>query len=55
MGNRMALQYGVHSEAGTLRRAMVHRPGLEMARLTPEHREALLLAAPSCRSRARAG
>lgn len=38
----MALTYGVHSEAGTLRRVMVHRPGLELARLTPENREALL-------------
>ena len=38
----MAITYGVHSEAGTLRRVMVHRPGLEMARLTPENREELL-------------
>ena len=38
----MTITYGVHSEAGTLRRVMVHRPGLEMARLTPENREALL-------------
>jgi arginine deiminase len=38
----MALTYGVHSEAGLLRRVMVHRPGTEMARLTPENREELL-------------
>ena len=38
----MPLTYGVHSEAGRLRRVMVHRPGLEMARLTPANREALL-------------
>ncbi len=38
----MTLTYGVHSEAGTLRRVMVHRPGSEMARLTPANREALL-------------
>ena len=38
----MTPTYGVHSEAGTLRRVMVHRPGLEMARLTPENRETLL-------------
>ena len=38
----MTITYGVHSEAGTLRRVMVHRPGPEMARLTPENREALL-------------
>ena len=38
----MTIPYGVHSEAGTLRRVMVHRPGTEMARLTPANREALL-------------
>jgi len=38
----MPIIYGVHSEAGQLRRVMVHRPGTEMARLTPENREALL-------------
>ncbi len=38
----MTLTYGVHSEAGQLRRVMVHRPGTEMARLTPENREELL-------------
>lgn len=34
--------YGVHSEAGQLRRVMVHAPGREMERLTPDNREALL-------------
>lgn len=34
--------YGVHSEAGQLRRVMVHAPGREMARLTPANREVLL-------------
>lgn len=38
----MPLKYGVHSEAGTLRRVMVHGPGREMERLTPTNREALL-------------
>ena len=38
----MTLTYGVHSEAGVLRRVLVHRPGSEMARLTPSNREALL-------------
>jgi arginine deiminase len=38
----MTLTYGVHSEAGVLRRVMVHRPGSEMARLTPENAESLL-------------
>lgn len=38
----MTLTYGVHSEAGTLRRVLVHRPGSEMARLTPANAESLL-------------
>jgi arginine deiminase len=33
---------GVHSEVGTLRRVLVHRPGLEHARLTPSNAEELL-------------
>jgi arginine deiminase len=33
---------GVHSEVGQLRRAIVHRPGLELSRLTPANCEALL-------------
>jgi arginine deiminase len=33
---------GVHSEVGTLRRVMVHRPGLEHTRLTPSNAEELL-------------
>jgi arginine deiminase len=33
---------GVHSEVGTLRKVMVHRPGLEHSRLTPENAEELL-------------
>ncbi|GGB55726.1 arginine deiminase [Roseibium aquae] len=38
----MTLTYGVHSEAGQLRRVLVHRPGTEMARLTPANAESLL-------------
>ncbi|MEX1146980.1 MAG: arginine deiminase [Sphingomonadales bacterium] len=38
----MTLTYGVHSEAGQLRRVMLHRPGPEMARLTPANAESLL-------------
>ena len=38
----MPSTYGVHSEAGRLRRVMVHTPGREMERLTPANREALL-------------
>jgi arginine deiminase len=33
---------GVHSEVGTLRQAIVHRPGLELSRLTPDNIESLL-------------
>ena len=33
---------GVHSEAGTLRQAIVHRPGLELTRLTPDNIESML-------------
>jgi arginine deiminase len=33
---------GVHSEVGTLRRVLVHRPGLEHKRLTPANAEELL-------------
>ena len=33
---------GVHSEVGTLRKVMVHRPGLEHLRLTPANAEELL-------------
>jgi arginine deiminase len=33
---------GVHSEIGTLRKAMLHRPGLEHTRLTPSNAEELL-------------
>ena len=33
---------GVHSEVGELRQAIVHRPGLELSRLTPDNIESLL-------------
>jgi arginine deiminase len=36
------MAYGVHSEVGTLRAVMVHRPGLEHRRLTPSNAEELL-------------
>jgi arginine deiminase len=35
-------EFGVHSEVGTLRKVIVHRPGLEMRRLTPTNAEELL-------------
>ena len=33
---------GVHSEVGQLRQAIVHRPGLELSRLTPNNIESML-------------
>jgi arginine deiminase len=33
---------GVHSEVGRLRQVIVHRPGLELTRLTPDNAESLL-------------
>lgn len=33
----MESAWGVHSEVGRLRQAIVHRPGLELSRLTPEN------------------
>ena len=33
---------GVHSEVGTLRRVLLHRPGAELNRLTPRNKDALL-------------
>jgi arginine deiminase len=35
-------EYGVFSEVGKLRKVIVHRPGLEMRRLTPSNCQALL-------------
>ena len=36
------MPFGVHSEVGKLRKVLVHRPGLEHARLTPSNAEDLL-------------
>ena len=38
----MTSTYGVHSEIGKLRKAMVHRPGLALSRLTPSNCRELL-------------
>ena len=38
----MSDQVGVSSEIGRLRSVMVHRPGLEISRITPDNKEALL-------------
>ena len=35
-------EFGVHSEVGKLRKVIVHRPGLEMRRLTPSNAQELL-------------
>ena len=35
-------QHGVHSEVGKLRTVIVHRPGIEMRRLTPTNASDLL-------------
>ena len=37
-----ATTLGVHSEVGKLRKVMVHRPDLELSRLTPENHDDLL-------------
>jgi arginine deiminase len=37
-----SLQVGIHSEVGRLREVIVHRPGLELDRLTPANAPALL-------------
>jgi arginine deiminase len=36
------IPYGVHSEVGTLRKVMIHRPDLELKRLTPSNHDDLL-------------
>lgn len=36
------MAFGVHSEVGRLRQAIIHRPGLELSRLTPQNMEYLL-------------
>src|SRR4051794_16504390 len=35
-------KFGVHSEVGTLRKVIVHRPDLELKRLTPANHDELL-------------
>ena len=36
------MKLGVYSEIGQLRQVIVHRPGLELARLTPQNISSLL-------------
>ena len=35
-------EFGVHSEVGTLRKVLVHRPDLSLQRLTPSNHDELL-------------
>jgi arginine deiminase len=46
--------YGVDSEVGRLRTVLVHRPGAELRRVTPQQRCGMLLAAPPWAERAQA-
>ncbi len=41
-GAGTSTQFGVHSEVGKLRRVMIHRPDLELKRLTPNNHDDLL-------------
>jgi arginine deiminase len=36
------MTFGVHSEVGQLRQVMIHRPGLELSRITPQNMGSLL-------------
>ncbi len=38
----MTNQFGVHSEVGKLRKVIVHRPDLDLKRLTPTNHDDLL-------------
>ena len=38
----VSAQFGVHSEVGKLRRVIIHRPDLELKRLTPNNHDELL-------------
>jgi arginine deiminase len=47
------MTFGVHSEVGQLRQAIIHRPGLELSRLTPQNMRSLLFDDVLWASRAR--
>lgn len=47
------MTFGVHSEVGRLRQVIIHRPGLELSRLTPQNMESLLFDDVLWASRAR--
>src|ERR1700683_1242613 len=44
-GDSLSEIYGVDSEVGRLRTVLVHRPGAELRRVTPQHRCGMLLPA----------
>ena len=50
----MAEFYGVDSEVGRLRTVLVHRPGAELRRITPQQRCGMLLPSPPWAERAQA-
>jgi arginine deiminase len=51
-GGSVSEFYGVDSEVGRLRTVLVHRPGAELRRVTPERRCGMLFAAPPWAQRA---
>jgi len=51
-GGFVSQLYGVDSEVGRLRTVLVHRPGAELRRITPQHRCGMLFAAPPWAERA---
>ena len=44
-GGYVSQVYGVDSEVGRLRTVLVHRPGAELRRVTPQHRSGMLFSA----------
>src|SRR5947208_15346660 len=53
-GGSVSEFYGVDSEVGRLRTVLVHRPGAELRRITPQRRYGMLLPAPPWAERAQA-
>src|SRR6202522_4801708 len=53
-GDSLSEFYGVDSEIGQLRTVLVHRPGAELRRVTPQHRCGMLLPALPWAERAQA-
>src|SRR5271168_34773 len=53
-GDSLSEFYGVDSEVGQLRTVLVHRPGAELRRVTPQQTCGMLLPAPPWAERAQA-